>query len=411
MAEGNTSLTGKFCSRIPRLQRSVSFHVSSRAYRKAVESAFEIQKTNSPRFTLHCSTPPSNGFPGEYLTPTQRANRTIRQLKSLLKESKTDSNYKDFEIQRLTRELVLLRLEHAQCGKNTVRGEKEPENTLPLATPSLADSGHFDDLSYQANQLKDSLVEKDVDSLASGSWSMEKSRIANFHGEKIEDLLRRHANEIQQVRNRFTDRLELALTQLSDSNTRYANLLTSHDLSRQELERSSKEQLRLRQKIESLEHKLAQLQMDMEERETMEYETREKELSQIENLSGELACKNQIILDLQSKLERLCVAADEARTGTQNLQAVASTLEQQQVDLESSSSRSCANVDDKSRINNANHPSPDPSIILKFLRSAIFYLLTDNENGSEHLRAIQSILEFSPEERCAVERIGRLGYL
>lgn len=118
MAEGNTSLTGKFCSRIPRLQRSVSFHgkeyksatsneateeeltealddlrslssvssvascaVSSRAYRKAVESAFEIQKTNSPRFTLHCSTPPSNGFPGEYLTPTQRANRTIRQLK------------------------------------------------------------------------------------------------------------------------------------------------------------------------------------------------------------------------------------------------------------------------------------------------------------------------------------------
>lgn len=71
------------------------------------------------------------------------------------------------------------------------------------------------------------------------------------------------------MRNRFTDRLELALTQLSDSNTRYANLLTSHDLSRQELERSSKEQLRLRQKIESLEHKLAQLQMDMEERETM----------------------------------------------------------------------------------------------------------------------------------------------
>lgn len=71
------------------------------------------------------------------------------------------------------------------------------------------------------------------------------------------------------MRNRFTDRLELALTQLSDSNTRYANLLTSHDLSRQELERSSKEQLRLCQKIESLEHKLAQLQMDMEERETM----------------------------------------------------------------------------------------------------------------------------------------------
>lgn len=118
MAEGKSSLTGKFCSRIPRLQRSVSFHgkehkstssnevteeeltealddlcslssissvascaVSNRAYRKALESAVKIQKTNSPRFTLHCSTPQSNGWPGEYLTPTQRANRTIRQLK------------------------------------------------------------------------------------------------------------------------------------------------------------------------------------------------------------------------------------------------------------------------------------------------------------------------------------------
>ncbi|XP_057373998.1 protein quick-to-court-like isoform X1 [Daphnia carinata] len=448
MAEGNSSQTGKFCSRIPRLQRSVSFHgkeyksttsneateeeltealddlrslssvssvascaVSSRSYGRAVESAFEIQKTNSPRFTLHCSTPPNNGFPGEYLTPTQRANRTIRQLKSLLKESKTDSNYKDFEIQRLTRELVLLRLEHAQCGKDTVRGEKEPDNSLPLAAPSLADSGHFDDLSYQANQLKDSLVEKEVDSLATGSWIMERSRIANFHTEKMDDLLRRHAHEIQQVRSRFTDRLEAALTQLSDSNTRYANLLTSHDLSRQELEQNTKEQLRLRQKIESLEQKLAQLQIDMEDRETMEYETREKELSQMENLSAELACKNQIILDLQSTLERLSAAADEARTGTQNLQAVASTLEQQQVELGSSSSQNCAIVNDKPRINNANHPSPDPSVMLKFLRSAIFYLLTDSENGAEHLRAIQSILEFSTEERCAVERMGRLGYL
>lgn len=55
--------------------------------------------------------------------------------------------------------------------------------------------------------------------------------------------------------------------------------------------------------------------------------------------------------------------------------------------------------------------SADPSILLRFLRSAIFYLLTDSENGTEHLRAIQSILEFSPEERCAVERMGRLGYL
>lgn len=113
-----------------------------------------------------------------------------------MKESKTDGNHKDFEIQRLTRELVILRLKHAHCGKVAVRGEKEPENTLPFAATSLADSGHFDDLSYQASQLKDSLVEKDVGLLASDGLSAEKSRIANFHAEKMEDLLRRHANEV-----------------------------------------------------------------------------------------------------------------------------------------------------------------------------------------------------------------------
>lgn len=55
--------------------------------------------------------------------------------------------------------------------------------------------------------------------------------------------------------------------------------------------------------------------------------------------------------------------------------------------------------------------SADPSIILKFLRSAIFYLLTDYENGPQHLRTIQSILEFNEEERYAVERMARHGYL
>jgi hypothetical protein len=79
-------------------------------------------------------------------------------------------------------------------------------------------------------------------------------------------------------------------------------------------------------------------------------------------------------------------------------------------DLKNCSSTKCLNEDGKGRMNHVNHSSADPSTILKFLRSAIFYLLTDNENGAEHLRAIQSILEFSPEERFAVERVGRNGY-
>lgn len=109
-------------SRIPRLQRSSSFHGELRkstntnnvhreteedaneaeddfgslssvgsikscagftsAYRRAVETAADYRNKGNPKYALHCSYP-SNGYSnqGEYLTPTQRANRTIRQLK------------------------------------------------------------------------------------------------------------------------------------------------------------------------------------------------------------------------------------------------------------------------------------------------------------------------------------------
>lgn len=74
---------------------------------------------------------------------------------------------------------------------------------------------------------------------------------------------------MQEIRNRFTDRLESALTQLSDSNSRYANLLTNHDLTRGELEREKKENICLLQHTEKLEKKVVQLQNDIEEREIL----------------------------------------------------------------------------------------------------------------------------------------------
>lgn len=40
----------------------------------------------------------------------------------------------------------------------------------------------------------------------------------------------------------------------------------------------------------------------------------------------------------------------------------------------------------------------DPEVTLQFLKSAIYYFLTDKENNQGHLRAIQSILGFSESE-------------
>lgn len=74
--------------------------------------------------------------------------------------------------------------------------------------------------------------------------------------------------QIQNVRGRLTDRLEQALGQLGDANTRYANLLSSYELNRGELKRAEQDMLLLREKLAEQERRLSQFQAESDERET-----------------------------------------------------------------------------------------------------------------------------------------------
>lgn len=46
----------------------------------------------------------------------------------------------------------------------------------------------------------------------------------------------------------------------------------------------------------------------------------------------------------------------------------------------------------------------DPEVTLQFLKSAIYYFLTDKENSQGHLNAIESILGFSDVERSNIDK-------
>lgn len=47
----------------------------------------------------------------------------------------------------------------------------------------------------------------------------------------------------------------------------------------------------------------------------------------------------------------------------------------------------------------------DPEVTLQFLKSAVYYFLTDKENNTRgHLNAIESILGFSDAERRRIEQ-------
>ena len=47
----------------------------------------------------------------------------------------------------------------------------------------------------------------------------------------------------------------------------------------------------------------------------------------------------------------------------------------------------------------------DPEVTLQFLKSAIYYFLTDKENSQGHLNAIESILGFTDKEKANIEKI------
>ena len=73
---------------------------------------------------------------------------------------------------------------------------------------------------------------------------------------------------MQTIRARLTDRLEQALEQLGESNTRYANLMSSYDRNRDQLNAAEAELKTLRETLTRHEQLIARLQSELDERET-----------------------------------------------------------------------------------------------------------------------------------------------
>lgn len=124
---------------------------------------------------VHCNQ--HAGATGEdYLTPTQRAYRQVKRLKTLLEKAQNELERKDSDIVKLTKEVVELRLYKAALGSPEDKSTSSDavtvrENTSEQATPvdfdgvghlgdmtgSFADSGHFEDYTNSSVHSKDSV--------------------------------------------------------------------------------------------------------------------------------------------------------------------------------------------------------------------------------------------------------------
>ncbi|XP_076249891.1 protein quick-to-court-like isoform X6 [Rhynchophorus ferrugineus] len=356
----------------------------------------------SMKYVFHCSQ--NAGISGEdYLTPTQRAHRQVKKLKYLLHQAKKDLEQKDSDILKLTKEVVELRLYKAALSSPedksnssdavTVR-ENPSEETTPDGdvvdihshlvptelNSSFADSGHFDDGTNSSIHSNDDFTRSPYKTKTETSdkacsvhivdKNSEQSKLIMEYEKRIQELIRAHEEETYHLKQKHNDKVEELLQRITEINARYWELVPELD--------SAKE------KIKELESQLEEASRKLEEQEKHAKKTyldtsspSPSVVKEPENAVMEIARQHPNRVSVPELLNELQVTKNEL----ENIKAMYRQL------MEAKS---------KNKI--------DPEITLQFLRSAIYYFLTDKENNQGHLKAIQSILGFTPNEIANIDK-------
>ncbi|XP_067624264.1 protein quick-to-court isoform X2 [Eurosta solidaginis] len=400
------------------------------------------------KYVVHCSNYAGQVGP-DYLTPTQRASRQIRRLKELLCLARQDLEQKDSEILRLTREVVELRLFKASLSSPEERSAsseavtvreaelKTSQDVSPIidmvddatkSSPrhipnhvhsqhlqqqqahqlssemqsSFADSGHFEDLSVHS---KDSYAAHTQD-MACGSdetiavgdaegcagaagsgvgnaddaddnedyavtiknYELQRQELIRIYEQKIEELIRTQDGASSEMKRSHNDKVEALLQKLAECNTRYADIVPDYE--------HAKERIReLERQLEDLQRKLA------------EHEDKQNKMYLHMYQKGQEA-------ERIARADQALELAHRAPTNKVSINELLQQLQSTQDELEN-----IRTIYRRLLEAQKNRTHVDPEVTLQFLKSAIYYFLTDKENSQGHLQAIESILEFTDTEK------------
>uniref|UniRef100_A0A182YN46 GRIP domain-containing protein n=1 Tax=Anopheles stephensi TaxID=30069 RepID=A0A182YN46_ANOST len=387
------------------------------------------------KYVVHCSSH-AGQTGGDYLTPTQRAQRQIRRLKELLSQARCDLEQRDSEILRLTKEVVELRLFKASLSspeersnssdavtvrENTTNDVNTPSSSQDIspivdqidegvakASPrhhhhhmqagihqvqfidklstsemqsSFADSGHFEDITTSSIHSKDSYVHTQDRACGSDEeMDAEKKRLIALYEERIEELIKQHQSEEQQLRTSNNDRFEVLLQKLAESNTRYCDLVPDYEQAKERIRDLEKQLEKLQAQLQEQEDKANKMYLHMYTK------GQEAERQEQADRVSDMAHASPSRVSIPELMQQLQVTQDEL----ENIR----TMYKRLIDAQQT----------KNKV--------DPEVTLQFLKSAIYYFLTDKENSQGHLNAIESILGFSDVERSNIdkaERISRFG--
>ncbi|KAF7996944.1 hypothetical protein HCN44_002590 [Aphidius gifuensis] len=419
----------------------------------------------SRKYVVHCS---NNTNDPEYLTPTQRSSRQIRRLQIQLNDAKKLIDDKDAELVKLTQEVVELRLYKASLNSPDDKTDSSDaltvreNNQLSPETPSydlpnenniindnnniitqtinnelaisLADSGHFDDDTNNNNKdldlknnihhvdhdlsifknvfIQTDMTNIDLDKLID---DVKKEIVENYES-RIDEMQRAHIDELQDLKQKHNDKVESLLNQLSEINTQLLSIRPSMDSADA--------------KIIELEKQLEKTKAELIEQKTMmdEQEERNKQMYLKMYSKGQEAARleaaDQIFEHASTNPPKVTVAQlmqqlSVTQIELENIKGTSSTSYLPQLQITAHRSQGLLSAQEavslwvratrkamyRRIVESRNQGTLDPEITLQFLKSAIYYFLTDKENHHGHLNAIESILGFTDNEKLNIEKV------
>ncbi|KAH8271757.1 hypothetical protein KR044_004476 [Drosophila immigrans] len=401
------------------------------------------------KYVVHCSNYAGQVGP-EYLTPTQRAQRQIRRLKELLCIARQDLEAKDTEIMRLTREVVELRLfkaslsspeersassdavtvreaelktsqdvspivdmvDEAKCSpRHLARHQQQQQQHQQLQAmqmsaemqSSYADSGHFEDLTMSSVHSKDSQTQSDITPEAAASslenYELQRQELIRMYEQRIEELIRSQDSASSDMKRSHNDKVEALLQKLAECNTRYSDIVPDYEHAKQRIRELEKQLEDLQRKLVEHEEKQNKMYLHMyqqgQEAERISRADQALELAQRQPDSK--VSINELLQQLQSTQDELeNIRASECRVRECGSNHALLTAKEA-ISLWVLGARKTIYRRLLEAQKNRTHV--DPEVTLQFLKSAIFYFLTDKENSQGHLQAIESILEFTDDEK------------
>ncbi|XP_046801960.1 protein quick-to-court isoform X1 [Lucilia cuprina] len=302
------------------------------------------------------------------------------------------------------------------------------QNMLHLSSDmqsSFADSGHFEDMTSSSVHSKDSssyTPSLHTHDQACGSeaascspnasaasaatveqYELQRQELIRLYEQRIEDLIRNQDAATSEMKRTNCDRIEALLQKLAECNTRYADIVPDYEHAKERIRELEKQLEELQRRLAEHEEKQKQMYLHMYQKgqESERIARADQALELAHRAPQNKVSINELLHQLQSTQDELeNIRAAECRNECGNNHALLTAKEAISLWVLGARKTIYRRLLEAQK----NRTHVDPEVTLQFLKSAVYYFLTDKENSQGHLQAIESILEFSEAEKQTINK-------